>query len=219
MRKAERRTGAPSSSLHPGSLPPDPGGDPRRIEQCGRPSAAQPTQSRLAGRHAQSIQAVRSEGKAHANVPIDPPTRGPAAGPGPPPGDAARDSCRRGAHVGGTTFLATILIGAEEAPGPGDSDGIGAVVLALKPSTGQVCWAYTVRRVDPITTAHIHLAPVGGPGPVVVPLGASGNRSFSVGCTTADPAVVAAIVADPDAYYVNVHNAAFPAGALRGQLH
>ena len=119
---------------------------------------------------------------------------------------------------GGTTFLATILIGAEEAPGPGDSNGIGAVVLALKPSTGQVCWAYTVRRVDPITAAHIHLAPAGAPGPVVVPLGASGNRSFSVGCTTAPPAVVAAIVADPDAYYVNVHNAVFPAGALRGQL-
>ena len=120
---------------------------------------------------------------------------------------------------GGTTVLATVMTGANEAPGPGDPDGIGAVVLALKPSTGQVCWAYTVRRVDPITAAHIHLAPVGSPGPVVVPLGASGSRSFSIGCTAADPAVVAAIVADPAAYYVNVHNAAFPAGALRGQLH
>lgn len=119
---------------------------------------------------------------------------------------------------GGTTFLATVMTGAEEEPGPGDPDGIGAVALALKPSTGQVCWAYTVRRVDPITAAHIHLAPVGAPGPVVVTLGASGNRSYSIGCTTVTPAVVAAIVADPDAYYVNVHNAAFPAGALRGQL-
>lgn len=120
---------------------------------------------------------------------------------------------------GGTTVLAAVMTGAAEAPGPGDPDGIGAVVLALKASTGQVCWAYTVRRVDPVTAAHIHLAPVGSPGPVVVPLGASGNRSFSIGCTAADPAVVAAIVADPAAYYVNVHNAAFPAGALRGQLH
>jgi hypothetical protein len=119
---------------------------------------------------------------------------------------------------GGTTFLATVMIGAEEAPGRGDPDGIGAVVLALKPSTGQVCWAYTVRRVEPITAAHIHLAPAGIAGDVVVPLGASGNRSFSIGCTMVVSTVVAAIVADPGAYYVNVHNAAFPAGALRGQL-
>jgi hypothetical protein len=119
---------------------------------------------------------------------------------------------------GGTTVLATVMTGAEEAPGPGDPDGIGVVILALKPSTGQVCWFYSVRRVDPIAAAHIHLAPVGSPGAVVVPLGASGNRSFSIGCASAAPAVVAAIVADPDAYYVNVHNAAFPSGALRGQL-
>ncbi|MGZ8749082.1 MAG: CHRD domain-containing protein [Mycobacterium sp.] len=120
--------------------------------------------------------------------------------------------------VGGTTFLATVMIGAEEAPKPGDPDGIGAVALALKASSGQVCWAYTVRRVDPITAAHIHLASPGAPGDVVVPLGASGARSFSIGCTKVDPAIVAAIVANPDAYYVNVHSAIFPDGALRGQL-
>jgi hypothetical protein len=130
------------------------------------------------------------------------------------PGTAAA-----GSHPSGrTTFLATIMTGAEEAPGPGDPDGIGAAVFALTASTGRVCWAYTVKRVDPITAAHIHLAPAGSPGGVVVPLGASGDRSFSIGCTTVAPAVVAAIVADPAAYYVNVHNAAFPAGALRGQL-
>ncbi len=119
---------------------------------------------------------------------------------------------------GGTTVLATVMTGAEEAPGPGDPDGFGFAVIALKPSTGQVCWFYTVRRVDPIAAAHIHVAPVGAPGPVVVPLGASGSRSFSIGCVSADPVVVAKIVADPDAYYVNVHNAAFQGGALRGQL-
>lgn len=117
-----------------------------------------------------------------------------------------------------TSLLATTMTGAEEAPGPGDPDGFGAVALVLKPATGQVCWAYVVKGVEPIIAAHIHVAPVDSPGPVVVTLGAAGNRRFSLGCTTAAPALVAAIVANPTDYYVNVHNATFPQGALRGQL-
>lgn len=114
--------------------------------------------------------------------------------------------------------LATTMTGAEEVPGPGDADGIGAVVLALRPDTGRVCWAYAVRRVERITAAHIHHAATGVAGPVVVPLGPANRFGTSVGCTTADPALVADIIANPTAYYVNVHNATFPAGALRGQL-
>jgi hypothetical protein len=38
------------------------------------------------------------------------------------------------------------------------------------------------------------------------------------GCTRADAAVIIAIMQDPANYYVNVHNDAFPKGAVRGQL-
>jgi hypothetical protein len=33
-----------------------------------------------------------------------------------------------------------------------------------------------------------------------------------------DPAVIRAIHARPGAYYINLHTATFPAGAVRGQL-
>ncbi len=38
------------------------------------------------------------------------------------------------------------------------------------------------------------------------------------GCTTTTPELAADIGANPSDYYVNVHNPAFPAGAIRGQL-
>ena len=118
-----------------------------------------------------------------------------------------------------TEFVATVMTGAQEAPGPGDPDGIGAAAFTLNTETGRVCWAYAVKRVDPIMAAHIHRAPVGEPGGVVIPIGASGSRGYSVGCTSADPALVAEIAGNPSAFYFNVHNDPFQAGALRGQLH
>jgi hypothetical protein len=122
------------------------------------------------------------------------------------------------------TIVGTVMTGAQEVPDPGDPDGRGVAAFVLKPDTGRVCWAYAVKGVEPIAAAHIHRAPPGEPGPVVVPIGASGDHGYSIGCTTADPALVAEIAANPGAFYFgafyfNVHNASFQGGALRGQLH
>jgi CHRD domain-containing protein len=78
-----------------------------------------------------------------------------------------------------------------------------------------VCWTIEVAGVEPITDAHIHVAPATKPGPVVVPL-----RPYEGGCTEVTRDLALAIILDPGAYYVNVHNPLpfFPAGALGGQL-
>jgi len=121
--------------------------------------------------------------------------------------------------AGGRPF-STELTGAAEAPGPGDPDGSGTARLTLNPGLEQVCWQISVTGVAPITAAHIHKAPAGVAGGVVVPLfpplpDADGNSS---GCIAADRELILDIIQNPEEYYVNMHNVEFPAGALRGQL-
>jgi hypothetical protein len=111
---------------------------------------------------------------------------------------------------------ATTLTGAEEVP-PADPDGTGLAVITLNVGQATVCWELTVSNIAPATAAHIHLGPAGVNGPVVVPLGPPTSGSSS-GCTSADPALIQDIIDNPEQYYVNVHNAEFPGGAIRGQL-
>ena len=117
---------------------------------------------------------------------------------------------------GGRKFTTT-LTGAAEVPGPGDPDGSGTATITLNHGQGQVCWELTVSDIAPATAAHIHVAPAGVAGPVVVPLSPPTSGSSS-GCASADRDLIKAIIQNPEQYYVNVHNAEYPAGALRGQL-
>jgi hypothetical protein len=109
------------------------------------------------------------------------------------------------------------LTGGAEVPGPGDPNGSGTVQVTLKPDTGEVCYELRVADIQEATAAHIHKGAMGQEGPVTVPLEAPKGGSVE-GCMKADAPVIIAIMQDPAGYYVNVHDAAFPKGAVRGQF-
>lgn len=117
---------------------------------------------------------------------------------------------------GGRPF-STTLTGAAEAPGPGDPDGSGTAKVTLNHGQGRVCFELTVSNIAPATAAHIHEAAIGVAGPVVVGLSPPTSGS-STGCVDASRELIKDIIQNPGDYYVNVHNADFPAGAVRGQL-
>ena len=84
-------------------------------------------------------------------------------------------------------------------------------------AAGEVCFTISVEGVDGAMAAHIH---EGGPdvaGPVVVPLEPPANGSVEA-CAAAEAELIEQLAADPAGFYVNVHNAEFPDGAVRGQL-
>jgi hypothetical protein len=133
-------------------------------------------------------------------------------------------SNQAGAVLTQTPFT-TRMTGANEVPTPGDTDGIGAAAVTFDLTSGSenVCWDLSYSGITtPLTGAHIHpgVAGVANPPAITFTPGTLGTTS-AAGCValTAPQAVIAAdIVANPASYYVNVHNADFPGGALRGQL-
>ena len=111
-----------------------------------------------------------------------------------------------------STHLGAVLVGGTEVPGPGDPDGFGFADVRVARS--EVCWRISVTGVGRITAAHIHAGPRGVSGPVVVSL----EPSYRSGCVETSRRTARFLGEHPGEFYVNVHNAAFPAGALRGQL-
>lgn len=109
----------------------------------------------------------------------------------------------------------------------GDPDGRGeAYVFGIDNDARTLCYVLTVDGIATATAAHIHEAAAGTNGPVVASLGAPADGDAADCLTEGEagkfpgnpPGIVAEILANPADYYVNVHNAEYPGGALRGQL-
>lgn len=126
----------------------------------------------------------------------------------------------------------------------GDPNGRGeAYVFGIDANTTTLCYVLQVARIGELSLppgngrqAHIHRGAVGVSGPVVVTLAwpqdgraadciaedrilPNGSPAFAVDPGTGLPRATAfEILMNPEQFYINVHNAEYPAGAVRGQL-
>jgi len=135
---------------------------------------------------------------------------------------SADDSITLSAALRGRTEVGT---GATNTSIVGDPNGRGFVTVsnvAGDPTT--LCYVLTVEKIEPAMAAHIHKAPAGVNGGIVVNLIAPSDGS-SADCVTEGEAggfvgtqTAADIFANPQDYYVNVHTPTYPGGAVRGQL-
>lgn len=125
----------------------------------------------------------------------------------------------------------------------GDPQGRGeAYVFGIDGDRNTICYIVLVDRIGELheppgngRQAHIHRGPKGANGPVVVSLAwpqdgraadcisetrilPNGSPAFARDANGNLRATAAEILTNPEAFYVNVHNAEYPAGAVRGQL-
>ena len=102
----------------------------------------------------------------------------------------------------------------------GDPDGHGHALITVNLGQRTVCWELTAADILlPASAAHVHRAAPGVRGDIVVGLSAPDGSGVASGCRSGlSVQLLRDILVHPDAYYVNVHNATYPAGAIRGQL-
>ena len=113
------------------------------------------------------------------------------------------------------TFTAS-AVGANETKG-GDPDASAEGRFRVDTDAGQFCYSVTGEGLEDAAAMHIHEAPAGEDGPVVIPLDHTKIGAGEV-CTPAEAALLGEIIADPAGYYLNVHTPEFQAGAVRDQL-
>jgi hypothetical protein len=99
-------------------------------------------------------------------------------------------------------------------PGAGDPDGAGTFAVEIDADAGDFCYTITSAKIAAPTMAHVHTGAAGVNGGLVVTISPKANDE----CVAVEPDVLRPIVAAPEGFYVNIHNAEYPGGAIRGQL-
>jgi CHRD domain len=115
--------------------------------------------------------------------------------------------------------IGAVVLAAEETTAPATLDlgAAGIVDFTIDGVTGDICVQSSLSGLSgAIAAAHIHTGVAGVAGPVFVAL--PNTATTVAGCVTATPAQAQSILAAPNSFYFNVHTAASPGGAMRGQL-
>jgi hypothetical protein len=122
-------------------------------------------------------------------------------------------------------FLVANLSGANEVPVAGkpkvgDPDGKATGIVRVQGD--RVTFAFSWRGIGAPTLGHIHQGAAGVNGDVKVPLFTTPMpdtvTAASGAVTVSDPAIADALRTNPAGFYLNLHSAEFPGGAVRGQL-
>jgi hypothetical protein len=127
--------------------------------------------------------------------------------------------------MSGDRVYSGALSGAAENP-PVATDGTGSAYAILNAAETRLTYFVTYRGLSgPVVAAHIHLAPVGSNGPIIIPLKA-GPSAMVGSLYAADVTPAGGVDNLSEAFdairagdtYVNLHTSANPGGEVRAQL-
>ena len=105
-----------------------------------------------------------------------------------------------------------------------ESGAGGVAVVQINADTNQITYRVVAFNLPapisgPTTGAHIHVQnPDSATGGIVVDFERTGLTTGLIAAGTTIDSDAAAILANPENYYVNVHTTACPMGTIRGQL-
>jgi hypothetical protein len=127
------------------------------------------------------------------------------------------------AQSGGNRAIFAVMTGAKEVDvngnhGTGDPNGRGSFSATL--DGRMLCYGIQVKNINNPVAAHIHRGGKDVAGAVVQPLEqpATGDPGASSACVQISRSLARGLRRNPGRFYVNVHTADLPNGAVRGQL-
>jgi hypothetical protein len=110
------------------------------------------------------------------------------------------------------------LMGMQEVGG-GDPDGFAHGTIIFDTGMNKVSWSFFYHDIAAPSDFHIHgPAPICQNATVYQNLGVAGGPEELVGSAPMTDALIDPLLANPANFYLNIHNADFPGGALRGQI-
>lgn len=127
--------------------------------------------------------------------------------------------CNEGDDEGGSFSLA---LSGEAEVCDGDTcggGGTGSADIEINSDRNELCYEISLDDVEDVTAAHIHAAPEGEAGDVVIDLEYAGDDTGAEECIDGiDENILEDVSEEPERHYLNVHSEEYPDGAARDQL-